>query len=150
MQVDDAAVTRVWAAAGKALDHPATPFAAMHAALALAVGGDSADVARFACRCRSAGNPVTATVVAEFADALADFLAGRNETAAVSLLALRQQFNRVGGSAAQQEIVEETAIAALAAAGRSSEATALLEERMDRRPRPRDESWRVGILVHSD
>ena len=109
----------------------------MHAALALAVGGDSADVARFACRCRSAGNPVTATVVAEFADALADFLAGRNEAAAVSLLALRQQqFDQVGGSAAQQEIVEETAIAALAAAGRSREATALLEERMDRRPRP--------------
>ena len=150
MKVDDAAITRVWAAAGRALDHPATPFAAMHAALALAVGGDSADVARFACRCRSAGNPVTATVVAEFADALADFLAGRNEAAAVSLLALRQQFDRVGGSAAQQEIVEETAIAALAAAGRSSEATALLEERMDRRPRPRDESWRAGILVHSD
>ncbi len=92
----------------------------------------------------------TATVVAEFADALADFLAGRNEAAAVSLLALREQFDRVGGSAAQQEIVEETAIAALAAAGRSREATALLEERMDRRPRPRDESWRVGILVHSD
>ena len=47
---------------------------------------------------------------------------------------------RVGGSAAQREIVEETLLHALMAAGRLDEARAMIDARLDRRP---------GLPIHS-
>jgi len=48
----------------------------------------------------------------------------------------------LGGSDAQREFVEDTRIAALLASGRCLEAQRLLDDRIDRRPSPRDERWR--------
>ena len=45
---------------------------------------------------------------------------------------------RVGGSAAQREIVEETLLFCLVSSGQAERALALLEQRLDRRTSPLD------------
>jgi hypothetical protein len=42
--------------------------------------------------------------------------------------------DRLGGSAAQREVVEDTLVHALASAGRHDQAAAILSARLDRRP----------------
>ncbi len=67
---------------------------------------------------------------------------GRSSSAASALAALQSSVPRLGGSDAQRELVEEVRIAALLRDGRYDEATALLDDRLDRRPSARDRAWR--------
>ena len=53
---------------------------------------------------------------------------------------------RVGGSAAQREVVEETLLFCLVSDGRAAEAAALLDARLDRRPSPLDRR-RLGSVT---
>ena len=48
---------------------------------------------------------------------------------------------RLGGSDAQREVVEDTLIAALLAAGRFDEARPVIDRRLDRRTCRRDEAF---------
>jgi uncharacterized NAD(P)/FAD-binding protein YdhS len=120
------------------LEHPATPFGGLHAAVALAAAGDGAGIERL--RRYAAGHldPVFPEVVAPLCTGLAALVAGDPESAVQPLAAVVPQAGRLGGSAAQQEVVVETLIHALVTSGRTTAACRLISQRLDRRPAPLD------------
>ena len=77
-------------------------------------------------------------VVVSLCDALAAVLEQRWNEAVRILRLLGPWLIQLGGSAAQREIVEDTLLYALVAAGRCDEARGLLAARLDRRPSPLD------------
>ncbi|WP_218187531.1 MULTISPECIES: hypothetical protein [unclassified Pseudomonas] len=54
---------------------------------------------------------------------------------------------RIGGSGAQREIVQDTLLVALIRAGEVKKASGLLDQRLHRRPSPRDSRWLAGLAV---
>lgn len=54
---------------------------------------------------------------------------------------------RIGGSGAQREVVEDTLLVALMRSGEATKAGALLDERLHRRPSPRDTLWKSRIAA---
>ncbi|MEY2244575.1 FAD/NAD(P)-binding protein [Streptomyces sp. BF23-18] len=119
------------------VERPATAFTALHAAVALTAAGDLAALHRL--RDHAAGaDPVQREVVVPLCEALAALVEERFHEAARGLGALLPVLCRVGGSAAQREVVEETLLYALVAAGRSEAARRLLDSRLDRGHAPRD------------
>ncbi|MFF7187866.1 FAD/NAD(P)-binding protein [Streptomyces sp. NPDC008222] len=119
------------------VERPATAFTALHAAVALAAAGDVAALRRL--RDHAAGaDAVQREVVVPLCEALAALVEERFHEAARGLAALLPAVRRVGGSAAQREVVEETLLYALMAAGRCDAARRLLDGRLDRKPAPRD------------
>ena len=54
---------------------------------------------------------------------------------------------RIGGSGAQREIIEDTLLLALIRSGEATKARALLDERLHRRPSPRDTLWKSQIAA---
>jgi len=67
------------------------------------------------------------------------YVEGRYDAAAVRLMAVRRNEVALGGSAAQREVIEDTLLDALLAAGRLAQARSLLEHRLDRRQSRRDQ-----------
>ncbi|GAA4364026.1 pyridine nucleotide-disulfide oxidoreductase [Nocardioides caricicola] len=124
------------------LERPATPFLALHAAIALLATDDRAALARLEAWAGRQPHPTQREVVAPLASALGLMAAGSCSAAADALAVLMPRVRRLGGSDAQREIVEEARIAALLRADRFDEARAVLDERIDRRRSPRDERWR--------
>jgi len=124
------------------LERPATPFLALHTAVALLAAEDAGGLARL--RDWAAGHPRATfrEVVAPLAGALLTMAAGQPGPAADRLATIAPQIRRLGGSDAQREIVEEARIAALLRADRWDEARLLLDRRLDRRRSPRDAAWR--------
>ncbi|MFF4959749.1 FAD/NAD(P)-binding protein [Streptomyces sp. NPDC001222] len=119
------------------VERPATAFTALHAAVALAAAGDAAALRRL--RDHAAGaDAVQREVVVPLCEALAALVEERFHEAARGLAALLPAVRKVGGSAAQREVVEETLLYALVAAGRCDAARRLLDGRLDRKPAPRD------------
>jgi hypothetical protein len=127
----------------ESLERPGTPFLAMHAAVALLAVGDVAGLDRLAAWAGDHKHPTHREVVAPLALALAAMGRGRHSEAADSLRVLNTQ--RLGGSDAQREVLEEARIAALVRADRLDEARLVLDRRLDRRHSPRDRSWRNGL-----
>jgi hypothetical protein len=128
----------VLAAAGReVVERPATPFTALHSAVTLTAAGDLHALRRL--RTHAAGaDPVQREVITPLCDALMAVLEERWPEAVAHLEAVRPVLRRVGGSAAQREIVEETLLYALVSGGRSDGARRLLETRLDRRASPAD------------
>jgi uncharacterized NAD(P)/FAD-binding protein YdhS len=120
------------------LERPATPFTAMHSAVALAAAGDCAGLVRLRGFVAASPEPVMSDVVVSLCDALVAVLEQRWNEAVRILRLLGPWLVQLGGSAAQREIVEDTLLYALVAAGRCDEARGLLEARLDRRPSPLD------------
>ncbi|MFJ3231748.1 FAD/NAD(P)-binding protein [Streptomyces sp. NPDC086787] len=119
------------------LERPATAFTALHVAVALAAAGDLPALRRL--RDHAAGaDPVQREVVAPLCEAFVALVEERFREAAHGLDALLPVLRRVGGSAAQREVVEETLLYALTADGRCDAARRLLDARLDRKPAPRD------------
>lgn len=58
---------------------------------------------------------------------------------------LAQDVVRIGGSGAQREVFEDTLLLALMRSGEITKARVLLDERLHRRPSPRDAHWRGGL-----
>ncbi|RKT78392.1 putative NAD(P)/FAD-binding protein YdhS [Terracoccus luteus] len=140
-------VQSVLDAAGPGLvDRPETPFVALHSALALAAAGDLGRLAALRRHCASASDPTVRTVVATVCDGLLAAGEGDWDTAALVLGDLQPQLVRVGGSAAQREVVEETLLFALVSSGRAEAAARLLDARLDRRPSPLDARRRGSLL----
>jgi hypothetical protein len=54
---------------------------------------------------------------------------------------------RLGGSHAQREIIEDTFIVALIRTGDLPRARALLDQRLHRRPSPRDARWKAAATA---
>ncbi len=125
------------------LVRPATPFLGMHAAVALLALDDGAGLTALAGWTATHHHPVHREVVAPLARAMALLQAGSHSAGATALAALTAELRRIGGSDAQRELVEEVRIAALLRADRWDEARVLLDERLDRRPSPRDRVWRA-------
>jgi hypothetical protein len=126
------------------LVRPQTPFIALHAAVALTAAGDVERLELLARSC-AGGDPVMRTVVAPVCDAL---LAARNDAPlrAAGLLAdVLPELVRVGGSAAQREVVEEALLFCLVSGGDTEAATRILEDRLDRRPCPLDARRRASM-----
>lgn len=129
---------------------PETPFVALHAAFALAASGDAERLRTLRGHCAASGDRTVQGVVVAVADALLAHLAGDWSTAAELLLDVHPLVVRAGGSGAQREIVEETLLHALVAAGRAHEAADLLHGRLHRRDsvldRRRWEPLAAGVL----
>jgi uncharacterized NAD(P)/FAD-binding protein YdhS len=139
-------VESVLEAAGPELvDRPQTPFVAMHAAIALAAAGDLPRLARLRSECQRSSEPTTRTTVATVCDAL--IAAGEQDwSRAWRLLSdVLPGLPRVGGSAAQREIVEETLLFCLVSDGQAERALALLDGRLERRTSPLDSRRRASI-----
>ncbi|MFI0959798.1 FAD/NAD(P)-binding protein [Streptomyces sp. NPDC021080] len=119
------------------VERPATAFTALHAAVALTAAGDLPALRRL--RDHAAGaDAVQREVVVPLCEALCALVEERFHEAARGLDALLPVLGRVGGSAAQREVVEETLLYALVAAGRCEAARRLLDTRLDRGHAPRD------------
>ncbi|MGW7545341.1 FAD/NAD(P)-binding protein [Streptomyces sp. NPDC054770] len=126
------------------LERPQTAFTALHAAVALTAAGDLAALRRL--RDHAAGaDEVQREVVVPLCEAFAALVEERFQEAARGLDALLPVLRRVGGSAAQREVVEETLLYALVAAGRCDAARRLLDTRLDRKPAPRDRRLRAAL-----
>ena len=131
------------------LTAPPTPFAALHAAIALAGAGDCHRLAALRSYARTRHGAL-ADIVAPFADALSDLVHDDPQRALETLLGLgaAKAWVPLGGSAAQREIVQETVIHCAAAAGRLDLAADILASRIDRRNSPADRRRREE-LVHT-
>jgi uncharacterized NAD(P)/FAD-binding protein YdhS len=122
---------------------PQTPFIALHAAIALAARGDLALLARLRDHCDRSTDLTTRTVLVPICDAFTGVVEQRWSEAASLFAEMLPSLVRVGGSAAQREVIEETLLFCLLNAGRSSDATALLDGRLERRPSPLDQRRRT-------
>jgi tetratricopeptide (TPR) repeat protein len=120
------------------LARPRTAFAAWHAAVALAAAGDAAGLGRLGHHVAGGPAEVFPTVVAPLVAGLRAYVEGRYDAAATLLVSIRSAMPALGGSAAQREVLEDTLLQALVAAGRLDEARRLLVRRLDRRPSRRD------------
>jgi hypothetical protein len=58
---------------------------------------------------------------------------------------LRHEVVRIGGSGAQREMIEDTLLIALMRSGEGQKARELVDNRLHRRPSPRDTRWRAGL-----
>lgn len=119
------------------LADPQTPFLALHAAVALAAAGDCTGLSRLRRHAASRSEAAFTETVAPLADALVQLVHGDADRATDALLAL-QGVERLGGSAAQREIIEETLIFCAARADRPDLARSILRSRIERRQSPRD------------
>ncbi len=127
---------------------PPTPFAALHAAVALAAAGDCHGLAALRRSASGRDDEVFTATVAPLADALLDLVHDDPARATDTLLEL-PGVERLGGSAAQREIVEDTLIHCATRAGRVELAGELLGARLERRTSPRD-ARRRGALGASE
>jgi hypothetical protein len=129
------------------LDEPTTPFAAMHAAVGLAVAGDTARLASLRAVSTAHADPVFRDVVAPLCRGLSAVVAGEWTTAADTLASVVGRSVALGGSAAQREVIEDTLVHALAHAGRGERAAEILDVRLSRRASPLDARRRAAARV---
>ncbi|MFF4044765.1 FAD/NAD(P)-binding protein [Streptomyces sp. NPDC001816] len=126
------------------LERPATAFTALHCAITLTAVGDLAALRRLRDHA-AAADEVQREVIAPLCEAFAALVEERFRDAARGLDALLPVLRRVGGSAAQREVVEETLLYALTADGRCEAAARLLDARLERTQAPRDRRMRAGL-----
>jgi uncharacterized NAD(P)/FAD-binding protein YdhS len=116
------------------LVRPETPFVALHAAMALAACGDVDRLRALRSHCERSSDDTVSTVVSATCDALLAVVECRWPDAVRVLTEVLPVLVRVGGSAAQREVLEETLLFSLVHDGRSDRAATLLAARLDRRP----------------
>ncbi|MFD8309206.1 FAD/NAD(P)-binding protein [Streptomyces sp. NPDC059690] len=140
------------------LDAPATGFAALHGALALAAAGDLEALGRLRAHALAHHQAVFALLVAPLCEALSAVVRQEWRQAVRRLRPLLPLLARTGASKAQQEVVEETLLHALIAGGEYDRAERLLADRLERRASPldwrrleavrgRDARWRGSAVV---
>jgi hypothetical protein len=120
---------------------PGVTFADVHCALAYAGAGDEAALGQWVDALRKRldeGKTPGGPVVVRLAEAAAAFAAGDYERVVDTLAPMQDEVVRIGGSHAQRELWEDTLIGACLRAGRGDQAASLLQERLARRPSPRD------------
>ncbi len=123
------------------LERPPTPFIALHSAVTLCAVGEVDRLHRLDAWARRHDDPAYAEVVSPLCAALHSLAAGDPGTAADRLSDLLGAVWRLGGSDAQREVVEDTLIAALLAAGRFDEVRPVIDRRLDRPRCRRDEAF---------
>ena len=129
------------------VDRPETPFVALHAALALAAAGDLPRLTRLRAYCEGSPDLTIRTTVRHGVRRAAR---GRGAASGAARRACSATccpgLPRVGGSAAQREIVEETLLFCLVSDGQAERALALLDGRLDRRTSPLDRRRRDALV----
>lgn len=123
------------------------PFVEMHMALLAAATHDHAALEQRlrAIEQRLAGGKLAAgPVVPEICRALFAFASEDYATCVRHLAPVLADVVRIGGSHAQREIIEDTFIVALMRGGEFARARAMLDQRLHRRPSPRDARWRAA------
>jgi hypothetical protein len=126
-------------ATGLPLTSPETPFMAFHCGLGLALVSDIGGLTELRESLNAwQASPVQSTLVT-FVTALLASCEGDANTAADLLLEVHHHLTPIGGSYAQRSVAIDLAISSLCRAGRGQEAAELLETRLARRARPRDE-----------
>jgi uncharacterized NAD(P)/FAD-binding protein YdhS len=135
------------AAGPELVDRPETPFVALHSALAIAASGDQARLARLHAHCQGSSDLSVRTTVASVCEALLAAGEQRWGDAAHVLADVLPGLPRVGGSAAQREIVEESLLYCLVSDGQADRALALLDGRLDRRSSPLDRRRRDSLVT---
>jgi hypothetical protein len=126
------------AAGPEVLARPSSPFAAMHAAVALAAAEDTGRLVALEQFATDHARPVFSGVVAPVVAGFRHFNDGSFDRAADVLAAVEPSLVELGGSAAQREVVQDTLLHALLNAKRFEQAREVLERRLDRRPSRRD------------
>jgi hypothetical protein len=129
------------------LSAPQTPFVALHASIALAAAGDVAGLVELGRHCRHSKDASVRTIVATVCDALEAAVEERWSDACRLLEDVLPVLVRVGGSAAQREVVEETLLFSLVNAGQAERAVKLLEGRLDRRTSFLDDRRRSSLTL---
>lgn len=127
---------------------PGFPFADAHMAIIAAATGDtSALLAREKklSELVESGALAAGPVVPAICRAVLAFAEGRYAECGRLLETVAHDAVRLGGSGAQQEIVEDTLLVAWMRAGEAAKARAILEERLNRRPSPRDSRWLASV-----
>ena len=123
------------------LDRPPTPFMALHSAVTLCALGEVDRLERLDAWAARHADPSYSEVVSPLSAALRSLAAGDPGAAADRLNGLLGAIWRLGGSDAQREVVEDTLIAALLAAGRFDEVRPVIDRRLDRPQCRRDEAF---------
>ncbi len=131
------------------LDTPPTAFMALHAAVTLCALGESDRLERLERWASHHPDRTYGEVVTPLCSALRALAENEPGSAADRLIELDGQVWRLGGSDAQREVIEDTLIAALLAAGRFDEARPVIDRRLDRRPSSRDETFRQAAFASS-
>jgi hypothetical protein len=93
------------------------------------------------------GNLRAGKVVPVLCHAVQAFAEGQYAACARLLEPVAHEAVRLGGSGAQREIVQDTLLVALMRAGEADKARALLDQRLHRRPSPRDSRWLAGLAA---
>jgi uncharacterized NAD(P)/FAD-binding protein YdhS len=127
------------------LTAPPTPFAAMHGAVLLAADGDASALAHLGEVAARSGDGVFRDVVAPLRRGLLAVVEERWNAAAATLTSVVATMAQLGGSKAQREVVEDTLVHALAMAGRTAEAAAVLDERLSQRSSALDARRRAAL-----
>ena len=129
------------------LTAPTTPFVALHSAIAHAGVGDVAALNALAKHCRQSRNPAMRATVTAICDALGAVVEERYGDAAVVLTDAMPGLSRLGGSAAQREVLEETLLMCLVRGEQVERARRLLDGRLERRPSPHDLRRRESLTA---
>ena len=130
-------------------------FNDVHAALALIGSGDIASVQALLARALPAqgdNRSMASEIGIPLLHALLDHAQGRHDTAAQILFGLRTRAHRFGGSHAQRDLIDQTALAACALGSRKDLGRALLNERCLAKPTtPLTAHWasRLGVALGS-
>lgn len=129
---------------------PGLPFADFHMAMLAAATGDQRALEQRASALSTLvrdGNLPAGPVVPALCHAVMAFADGRYADSARILEPIAHEVVRIGGSGAQREIVQDTLLVSLMRAGESEKARALLDERLHRRPSPRDSRWKAALAA---
>ncbi|MBS0494510.1 MAG: tetratricopeptide repeat protein [Proteobacteria bacterium] len=124
------------------------PFADVHMAIIAAATGDTGALharEKALSELVASGALAAGPVVPAICRAVLAFAEGDYAGCGRMLEPVAHDAVRLGGSGAQQEIVEDTLLAAWMRAGEAAKARAILQERLSRRPSPRDNRWLASI-----
>ncbi len=129
--------------------NPGFAFVDVHMALIAAANGDqtrlSARVEGLNTKIANQAFPA-GPVVPITCQALYAFAQGQYSVCATLLEPVAHEVARMGGSHAQREVIEDTLLMALLHAGEAAKGRALLDQRLHRRPSPRDTRWRARLF----
>ena len=126
-------------AAGLSLTQPETPFMAFHCGLGLALVSDISGLHELGDHLTTWKPTAVRSTLLTFMTALVASCEGNDSAAADLLEGIHHQLTPIGGSYAQRSVAIDLAISSLCRAGRGGEAAELLEARLARRARPRDQ-----------
>lgn len=113
----------------------------------LAADGDAAALTRLAGESAQHEDRVFRDVVSPLCAGLVSVVEERWDAASTALTSVVATMAPLGGSKAQREVVEDTLVHALAMAGRTTEAAAVLDERLSRRSSPLDARRRTAVVA---